>query len=61
MSRIGDWLARKGQKAHLVESEIANRVVTRCGRELEQMSRDGTPLLAHVDVERCKQCVGRIR
>lgn len=28
--------------AHLVESEIADRVVTRCGRQMARKNRDGT-------------------
>lgn len=59
---IGSWVARsKGDvrltKAHLVESEIADRKVTRCGRQLGE--RQDTELVEVHDPavsERCQRC-----
>lgn len=58
MSRIGLWLSRRGQKAHLVESEIATRIVTRCGREMEVEAAGGP--IGDYSLARCKQCVGKL-
>ena len=34
-SRIGTWITRKGlTRAHLVESEIGDDVIVRCGRRI---------------------------
>lgn len=40
-SYIGWWLNRLGQKWHLVETEITDRLVTRCGRQMKLETRDG--------------------
>lgn len=32
--KIGDWVKRTGQKWHLVDSIVADDVVTRCGRRM---------------------------
>jgi hypothetical protein len=38
---IGDWVNRPGAPAHLVESLIADRVVTRCGRQMRRQGAGG--------------------
>jgi len=61
---LGQWVARsrKGKRvtaSHFVESEIAARVVTRCGRQMGQASKRG---ILFVDVRpggRCEQCTKR--
>ena len=40
---VGTWVARPETKWHYVDSVVADRVVTRCGREMKRVSaRDGT-------------------
>ena len=63
MSLIQTWVARyKGaepiSKAHLIESEIQDRVVTRCGRQMEPAisSEKGTAILWAPDVPQCVRC-----
>ena len=62
MSLQGSWVARyKGaepiSKAHLIESEIQDRVVTRCGRQMEPaISEKGTTILWAPDVPQCVRC-----
>jgi hypothetical protein len=57
---IGQWVARfreSGEKLtrdHYVESVIAGREVTRCGRQLAD--RDGTVVTVTTGDERCRQC-----
>lgn len=63
---IGAWVARWRERSsglrivtryHLVESEIAGRQVTRCGRQLAP--RDGTELAFATEPpvsERCTRC-----
>lgn len=60
-SYIGQWLARhrRGSKRHLIESEITDRLVTRCGRQL-RLDIGGRGLHPFEDHEKCEQCVGRI-
>ncbi len=36
MSHIGQWAHRAGSKSHLVESQIEERYVMRCGRQMNQ-------------------------
>jgi hypothetical protein len=67
VSQIGLWIVRwpagpgaPTQVAHLVESEIADRAVTRCGREMRQATKNGELGEADGSVARCEQCVGRI-
>ena len=57
---IGWWAKRKGPW-HLVESEVTNRIVTRCGRQLRLETTKG-PLVFEVTPsgEGCEQCQGRI-
>jgi hypothetical protein len=58
-SFIGWWMARnQRQKAHLVQSEITDRLVMRCGRQMRLETSGG--LLVEAEFERCEQCVGRI-
>lgn len=37
-SLIGLWVFRPSRRAHLVESEIEDRLITRCGRTLSPRS-----------------------
>ena len=50
MSTIGLWVARfKGERQitlwHLIESEIEDRVVTNCGRQMTRRSQRGMLLV----------------
>ncbi len=64
-SLIGSWIARFTltyaalTRAHLVESEIATRVVTRCGREMSLVIGTAELAKAHAAIPRCLQCEGR--
>lgn len=69
---IGAWVARfrpdstsRRTRWHLVESEVAERVVTRCGREMNLRQRGGElrPQSAVADApvlgdDRCHYCLG---
>jgi hypothetical protein len=56
---IGRWVVREGtakpQRAHLVQSVIADRVVTRCGREMPGTS-DWGDLAESTAADNCKRC-----
>lgn len=66
---IGQWVARfqgnrRRTRWHYVESDIAARVVTRCGREMNRVQRGGE-LRNHADVAeatvlepQCQDCAG---
>lgn len=58
---VGYWTRRNG-KWHLVESEITDRTVTRCGRQMKFVTKGGELQFASgvTGDERCEQCVGRI-
>lgn len=58
MSYIGQWLARHrpGSVRHLVESEIADRIVTRCGRQMAANDSRGRGLHPFVDHALCALC-----
>ena len=58
--RLGNLFAEVGQ-AHLVESEVTDRLVMKCGRELRWSTRRGTfrEFVARRIETRCKQCRGR--
>ena len=47
MTRIGQWAHRAGgSKSHLVESEVADRFVMRCGKEMpHQLGTDPRGML----------------
>jgi hypothetical protein len=61
----GQWVARFVQpgnpgdrpvtKAHLVESEIEDRAVTACGRQMHRERKRGV-LFPAPDAETCSQC-----
>lgn len=59
-SRIGQWLARhrRGSMRHIVESEIADRVVTRCGRQMALQDASGRGLAPFEDHRKCRVCAG---
>jgi hypothetical protein len=54
----GQWLARHrpGSKRHLIESEIADRLVTRCGKQMKIMlgERGMHPFMDHAYCETCR-------
>lgn len=62
---IGEFVARFTitnaalTRAHLVESEIASRVVTRCGRQMPLAIGSAELAKAHSGIPRCLQCEGR--
>lgn len=60
MNYIGEWVARDraGSKQHLIESEITDRVVTRCGRQMKLMA-GGNGLLLISGYLICLQCKSR--
>lgn len=55
MSDIGQWMGRKGQKNHHVQSEIETRVVTKCGRQMERRHPSGE-LTVEGGTEACYYC-----
>jgi hypothetical protein len=57
---IGWWAVRPGTKWHLVESEVDERLMMRCGRQM-RMQTSGGALSFQVTPtgERCEQCSGR--
>jgi hypothetical protein len=59
MNFIGQWLARHrpGTKRHLIESEVTNQLVTRCGRHMT-LVLNGRGLHPFEDHEYCKVCAG---
>ena len=63
-SLIGQWIARyrEGKRIttyHFVESKIADRIVTRCGRQLGNRSKRGLLFVSVSPVPRCEQCTKR--
>ena len=64
MSEQGQWVARHKDghritKWHYIESEIADREITRCGRQMK--ARAGTIIQASVDLppeDACEICSG---
>ena len=65
MSEQGQWVARykdghRVTKFHFVESEIADREITRCGRQMK--ARNGTVIQMSVDIpsgeDACSICTG---
>jgi hypothetical protein len=57
---IGEWVARDrpGSKQHIVESEITDRLVTRCGRQMK-LEIGGRGLLLISGYPLCKVCKGK--
>jgi hypothetical protein len=57
---IGWWAYRRGGRWHLVESEVTDRLVMRCGRQMKmQASAGALSFQVSPDGERCEQCTGR--
>jgi hypothetical protein len=54
-SFIGFWVGRRNGKLHLAESEITDRVVMHCGRQMRLVTAGGELLLGGNE-PRCKQC-----
>lgn len=68
VNRIGQWVQRfysmgdyKNTRAHLVESEVADRFVTRCGREMKNQTNAKSPnvlLFYYVrPTDSCSRCI----
>jgi hypothetical protein len=60
--RIEDWDGGSSivGKAHFVESEIEDRVVTRCGRQLKRETERGNLVSDDwIDRVKCRTCKGR--
>jgi len=60
---IGWWAKRRYGVWHLVESEIADRIVTRCGRQMAHTNTDGPLLFEYdpmTDQVRCQLCTGSL-
>lgn len=60
---IGDWVSRatrSGRKSkwHYVESEVAEALITRCGRRLEPVNAHGQELAA-VQVKPLTRAIGQ--
>ncbi len=56
---IGWWGVRPGGKWHLIESEVTDRLVMRCGRQMKLVNATSTMLFQQeAKGERCEQCVG---
>jgi len=58
-SLIGWWGVRSGGRWHFVESEVADRLIMRCGRQMRLETKGGI-LSFEVSPagERCEQCTG---
>ena len=59
-SFIGQWAQRNGTKAHIVESEIGDRLVMRCGRQMKLMTEEGELVVLPISLlsNPCSQCTG---
>lgn len=59
---IGWWAMRAGGKWHLVQSEITDRLVMKCGRQMRLETSVGTLSFEQESVEHdaCEQCAGRV-
>jgi hypothetical protein len=58
---IGWWAMRRRGKWHLVESEVTDRLVMRCGRQMRMEATEGVLSFAvQPGGEGCEQCVGKI-
>lgn len=53
---IGDWVARPRSAAHLVESLIADRAVTKCGRQMRRSSVWGALAVVSAGHYHCFHC-----
>ena len=60
-SYVGWWGKRRQGKWHLVESEVSDRLVMRCGRQMAKVNPHG-PLSFEVQPsgEACEQCTGHL-
>lgn len=59
-SYIGWWANRKGQRWHLVESEITDRLVMHCGRQMTLSNADGRLVVDQAPQGRtCLYCATR--
>ncbi len=61
MSLIGFWAGRPRQRLHAVESEIEDRVVMRCGKEMYFHHPRAGDILAGGSQPRCKVCDNQSR
>lgn len=60
-SYIGWWGLRSRGKWHLVESEVTDRLVMRCGRQMPMiLNTEALSFQLEPNGERCEQCQGRI-
>lgn len=58
---IGWWGMRRGTKWHLVESEITDRLVTRCGRQMKMQTAGGAMKFeVQPSGEACEVCTGHL-
>jgi hypothetical protein len=58
-SYIGWWGRRTGSW-HLVQSEITDRLVMKCGRQMKLVTPEGRlEFLLEPSIGKCQQCVGR--
>ena len=55
---VGDWVSRARRGVpHLVESIVADDVVTRCGKRMrDEPNRDGELVVSGPGERRCKVC-----
>ena len=62
-SYIGWWGVRPRGRWHLVESEVTDRLVMRCGRQMSLETKGGVlSFEVSPSGERCEQCTGhRVR
>lgn len=59
-SYIGWWASRPRRVWHLVESEVTDRLVMRCGRQMRlEASTGALSFESEAGGERCEQCTGR--
>jgi hypothetical protein len=61
VSYIGWWGVRAKGKWHLVESEVTDRLVMRCGRQMPLVNAYGAlSFQLEPNGEKCEPCVGRL-
>lgn len=54
--KIGHWVRRRDTHAHIVESLIADRVVTRCGRQMRKEAKAGPLFITTAAIRLCEAC-----
>lgn len=61
ISYVGWWGMRQGGKWHLIESEVVDRLVTRCGRQMKMELASGIMVFEiQPSGDACFLCTGHL-